>query len=168
MKLWSLRIFMPNKMPNIRGSMKSQAMMRKSKTSNNRFCKNQIKKTMMDKTTINSILCQTKRKPAIELHYHSIKSNSLKKINNLEICILLIKIVLSNCGILIIISVKFEMSLSPPGSAVRSARRLSPPQAEELDFDFALRKAHRLQTDLAVISDELTKARLRLRRAEDF
>lgn len=52
--------------------------------------------------------------------------------------------------------------------AATSPRRINALSPSRYDVDFYRRKSERLEEDLMTISDELNKARLRLRRAEDF
>ena len=47
-------------------------------------------------------------------------------------------------------------------------RRISHDSPSKYDLDFYLRKITRLENDLNDVQDELSRARVRLRRAEDF
>lgn len=47
-------------------------------------------------------------------------------------------------------------------------KRISHESPTKYDIDFYLRKVTRLEGDLNIVQDELSRARVRLRRAEDF
>ena len=47
-------------------------------------------------------------------------------------------------------------------------KRISHESPTKYDIDFYLRKITRLEDDLNIVQDELARARVRLRRAEDF
>jgi hypothetical protein len=61
-----------------------------------------------------------------------------------------------------------EFQIYNPAPIPESSRRRAPMSPIREDLDFYLRKCTRLEEDVLTISDELNKARLRLRRAEDF
>lgn len=46
--------------------------------------------------------------------------------------------------------------------------RISPDSPTKYDMDFYKRKVHRLENDCNSIQEDLNKARIRLRRAEDY
>lgn len=63
------------------------------------------------------------------------------------------------------------MSKSPDRSRIAaemSSSRLPYDSPTRYDSDFYLRKINRLENDMNVLQDELSGARVRLRRAEDF
>lgn len=63
----------------------------------------------------------------------------------------------------------FEIYSSPGNRSLASpTRTLNEQSLNRYDVDFYRRKAERLEEDLLTITEELNKARLRLRSAEDY